>query len=1145
MGLFFLTLAATGCQGGASHPLTDGRQAARRHVSRGVAYLAQFLPEKAILEFQAALDQDPENRAATVDLGIAYRVSSDLPAAREWLEKALSRDPDSLPAHYNLALVARLQGQPRVALEHLEKAVALDPRDPDVHYNLALIYAQQRDEQRALEEFDAVLARNPLYASALYGKGRALLAMGREEEAMKALEASQALSGGHLTTTSGQQYGEQGVHSLAIEDMPADPAAGPRVPAAFTDVTASSGVVFHHGGGPVDRNGRSIGSGVAVFDYDGDGDLDLYFVNAGVGDSSGQGMVPAPNGLFRNRGHGRFEDVSRESGLDDPGAGAGVTVGDFDNDGKPDLYLGNWGTNRLFRNRGDGTFQDVTGAAGVGHPGRAMSVAFGDADHDGDLDLVVANRDARDSLVYYRNNGDGTFADRTREDGFHHEGGAAQVLFLDLDADRDIDLLVSGARGASVQLNDRDGSFSAGANRLGLAVLPERLGVVALDLLKDGRPDLVLTGRDSSRSIEVWANEGGAFRPRADALPAPSATVAYGLVVLDYDLDGFADLGVVVGEGAAAQVRLYRNLGRARFQEVTAAVGLDRVAASGARGLQAADLDGDGDQDLVVSRSGESPLILRNDLGGGHHWLKVRLEGLHSNRSGVGTRVAVRAGSLWQQRSTAASGGYLGSGPAELLLGIGEEKEAEAVSVLWPGGVLQDELDVPADTSRRIKELDRKGSSCPTLFGWNGTRFAYVADFIGGGVLGLYLAPGVIYQPDPEELHLIRPEFGLQPDAHGQIAFRLTDNLEEVTYLDRVFLRAVDHPEGRRVLPLEGLRPHPPYPSPSLHLMRHLLNPVEARDGGGTDWLPELSRIDRSYPTFPLGTAQGYAKPHELRVTFPNPRAAGRVWLWGQGTLEFSNSTPHFGAAQHGGGLIWPSLEIREADGSFRVLEETMPVPMGVDKPVLVDLSGRLPDMDQVTLRIRTSMAVYWDRLALAIEDETPHAMRVTDLAPAVARLRPLGFPLWASEDGRRPRTFVYADARPADTWKRIPGLYTRFGPVGELLGATDDRLVVMAPGDEVMLAFDADSIPPLPSGFIRTWFLYGFGWVKDMDLHTPASGQVDPLPFRGMGPFPPSPGAYFSDPVRAKTAARYNTRRILERDPIRQPPTRSAVAVP
>jgi tetratricopeptide (TPR) repeat protein len=549
--------------------LDTPREQARRRVNLGVAYLAQFQPASAITEFQEALVLDPDNVPATVDLGVAHRVAANLPEARRWLEKAVAMAPDQVNALYNLALVERVGGDPEAALAHLDRVVTLAPDDPSTHYNRGLVLNQLRRPQEALAAYDRVLVQENWNASAHYARGRVLLQMGKEDEAMVALERSQELSGGQMMATSaGQQYGEQGILSLAVEDMPENPSAGEAVAVTFTDVTAASGIDFVHGGGPGGEGDAAWGSGLVLVDVDDDEDLDLFVADAGA--SAGA----AGDRLYLNDGTGSFTRADLPPAPSE-GSSTGVTVGDYDNDGHVDIYVGRWGANRLLRNEGNGTFGDAGPQAGADHAGETLATSLGDLDHDGDLDLLLA--DASDGLIYLRNDGNGRFSTHPAAAALADAPPATGLLSLDLDGDRDVDLFTTGPGGLGLWLNNRDGSFSPAPESWGQVAAGQGLrGILPVDLHKDGRFDLILTGDQGATAL---VNSGRTLSPLAGALPGVAD--AYGIAVADYDLDGFQDL--VMTSSSGAPVRLFRNLGGGRFEAVTVPTGLAGMTPAPAR----------------------------------------------------------------------------------------------------------------------------------------------------------------------------------------------------------------------------------------------------------------------------------------------------------------------------------------------------------------------------------------------------------------------------------------------------------------------------------------------------------------------------------------------------------------------------------
>ena len=422
-----------------------------------------------------------------------------------------------------------------------------------------------------------------------------------------------------------------------------------------------------------------------------------------------------------------------------------------------------------------------------------------DVDHDGDLDIVAAGA----AVQLLRNNGpDNGFTDITAE--AHVDGVVGRPVAIaptDFDNRRDIDLLIAGGtRGALLYRNMRDGTFRDANSEV---ALPPGDGVLALavgDVNKDGYPDLFFGRRGAG--VLALSDSKGRFRSTAVAGEA-DATVAAQFV--DYDNDGLLDL-VTLSERAA---HIFRNIGSDDWVDVTTAARLGTLTPSAGGAFQATvigDLDGDGDDDIVVRESTGRLRVWRNDGGERNASFRVRLTGRVSNRSGLGAKVDLRAGSLRQTVETASASPAIA--PADVIFGLGSRPGADAVRVLWPSGIVQ--AETPASTAVRaavlpITELDRKPSSCPYLFTWNGSRFEFVTDFMGGGEMGDWVAPSLWNQPDPDEYVRIRDD-QLKPH-NGRYDLRITNELEEVLFVDRLQLVAVDHRGNVSLYPNEGLRP--------------------------------------------------------------------------------------------------------------------------------------------------------------------------------------------------------------------------------------------------------------------------------------------------------------------------------------------------
>ena len=311
--------------------------------------------------------------------------------------------------------------------------------------------------------------------------------------------------------------------------------------------------------------------------------------------------------------------------------------------------------------------------------------------------------------------------------------------------------------------------------------------------------------------LTLWRNNHGKSFDRVP-LPETNWVRAYGVAAFDYDNDGWVDL-VAVGEtkDGKGEIKLFRNLGADGFKDVTADVGLDKIQLKEPRAIITGDYDGDGATDLLITQNHGPAVLLRNEGGNQNHWLRLSLKGLADNKSAIGTKVEVFAGGNRQKFEIAGSNGYLGQNSTDIVVGLGDSKEADIVRMTWPTGVLQDEINVAGDKQQNYLEMDRRGSSCPTLFAWNGERYELVGDMLGAGVVGHWVGPGQRDVPRPVEY--IKINRNAIREKNGKLSFRFMEPLEEAVYLDQARLLAVDHPADVEVYPNEYFASNPPYPA--------------------------------------------------------------------------------------------------------------------------------------------------------------------------------------------------------------------------------------------------------------------------------------------------------------------------------------------
>ncbi len=519
----------------------------------------------------------------------------------------------------------------------------------------------------------------------------------------------------------------------------------PAGPILLTDVTSQTGIDFVHTDGSSGQRYivETVSAGLATFDYDGDGRIDILFLN---GAPLGEAKIDPPPTchLYRNEGNWKFADVTQKAGLAVTCYALGVAIGDYDDDGRPDIFLNNFGRNLLFRNDGDGTFTDVTARAGVAdadHVG--AGTCFLDIEGDGDLDLYVGHyvefTYARHHIVrfngypayvgpldypttpsrLYRNNGDGTFTDVSDESGIGaHKGAAMGVVAADFDNDGDTDLFAGNDEmGNFLFVNDGRGRFEENGLAAGVAFdfTGRAHGTMAVecgDYDNDGRLDFYHTSYQRESPILFRNLANGFF----DDVTVPtgagggiSSLVTWGCGLVDLDNDGHRDLFIAAGHlqdnvelfdsstTYRQQNRLLRNLGHGRFTNVTDQCGDGLQQKRSSRGAAFDDLDNDGDLDVVVLNSRHRPTILRNDSPRGNHWLQVLLRGSKTNRDGVGARVTLKAGELTLVDEVHAGRSYQSHFGTRLQFGLGQHDRVDGLEVRWVGGGTNVVSGLPAD----------------------------------------------------------------------------------------------------------------------------------------------------------------------------------------------------------------------------------------------------------------------------------------------------------------------------------------------------------------------------------------------------------------------------------------------------------------
>ncbi len=1072
----------TACQ-----PSHDTFQPSPQQIAKnnqGVALMGQYNNEAARQVFAQLLAEQPDWTDVEVNLAIATlnrQQPDDELRALDIVENILIDHPEHLRARYIAALMRFYIGQSDEALAHFEVLIERVPDDAHVAYFTAQTLGQLGSHEAALVLYQRSIELDPYLRSAYYGAALTHRQLGAPELAREQLAIYQRFANNPRAQLAEFRYTRKGVlaEALAIGDLGAEQRA-----------PKPSGPVF----AAPQQMGRldlETVTSLTTADINQDGQQDL-FISGGEGQGNEVWLADGPS--WRHLPHALSEVLNLQA----------TAWGDIDNDGELDVYVCREGANEL-RKASDGTIHPASGS--VNDAGLCRDVAISDADHDGDLDIFVVNADGPNEL--FSNNLNGSFRRLSEEPeaslgmADHQSVG---VLMVDLDADRDLDILVIHVNEPhEVWINDRLWQYQTNAAFQALLETP-MVAVVAGDLDADGQVDLV--SLDQRGVLMRWApnDEGKWVGQEAGSIAGfqwqdgPST----GLALMDFTGDGTLNL-LAHHRGGFAVYEVDVNAGAFKIiEQVSASIHAlmplvnDAATGPGLMGL-IDDNDADGADGLALmwwpAGSGRYGFLTLDPSG-----KSSVADGMRSNASGLGTQVIARVGQRWTILDRLDDHSGPGQSLQPLALGLGGAEFADFVKLYWSDGVLQTEMALAKGEHHRIEEFQRQLASCPVIFAWNGERFDFVSDILGVGGIGFFQSPGQYAEPRPWEYFRF-PE-GTALPKEGRYPIKITEPMQEIAYIDTTRLHLYDLPKGWSVAMDErmftGGGPEPDG-SPIFYQHANTSWPIRVINDRGQDVVAAVKAVD-GVAADPGERDRRFlgrlANDHVMELDFGgiiNP-IGSRPVLWASGWVEYPYSQTVFAAWQAGADYRPPTLSAFH-DGQWSLVYEQFGYPAGMPREMTLPLMD-LP-ANTTKLRIEGNWEVYWDAVAIIEAEPMPPETMVHVLTPLEARLAKTGFARRDTLEQRRPY-YDYDDRSAFWDTHYQSGYYTALGPVMELVEAHNNAFVIVGPGEELHLEFDA---PKQYTEGERVVVLETRGYAKDKDLYTLTGETVGPLPYTpGIG---------------------------------------------
>ncbi len=781
---------------------------------------------------------------------------------------------------------------------------------------------------------------------------------------------------------------------------------------------------------------------------------------------------------------------------------------------------------KLFENRvskeGSREFIEKPAGDALGSLRDVLDVVPVDLDLDGDLDFFTI---AADGIRLWSNRSNWTFEEITSRSKLPPDDfGPTAAVVCDWDKDTDLDIVVSGEKGVGVLESLRHGRFRWREFDEGFASLKQSKTLLVEDHDGNGSWDLLGAGPNGLNLVLTQTSTAGVVTVKK-AKPVVQSSI-WSVGSLDFDNDGARDLATSDEEGLV----LWRGDGRGEFSPPV-------MTPIAGQSFAIADVDRDGDEDLIAASASESQWLVNNG-GNANGWLDVSLlaqqikpnEQNYSkrvNHAGIGSTIELKAGGRYQAQVV--------TGPITHF-GLGPQKKADVVRVIWTNGVPRNLID--PEPNLHVCEEQKLVGSCPYLYTWDGEKFVFVTDLLWNSPIGLKFAESVV--APWREWEYLKIDGGKLKPKNGEYLLNITEELWEAGYFDQVKLFAIDHSAGTDIYTNEKVGPAS-MAEHKLHTVHSPRIPVAAKDTHGRDVLDQVKARDGIYTkTYDRKLAQGLTTEHWLELDLgswergtrgegqgtdksdvdeeaatkgdksegtpslvpqSSPLSHPRINLFLTGWVYPTSTSLNVQFSQNPDGPQPrpPALHAVDANGQWREVRPFLGFPGGKTKTIAIDISDVFPPgSTDHRLRIVTNMEFYWDAAFFTV-DEAPVEVRQTELSLVRADLHDRGGISFREYDaGNGPEDFHHNRLVPGLHWPPMAGSFTRFGDVRALLTERDDRLLVLGCNDEMSLAFAEPSEPP-PAGWVRDFVIYNVGWDKDSDMNTVYGESVEPLPFEGM----------------------------------------------